>query len=367
MLVAAISDVTIGYGSPQMPALVSSVAEHFGAEACMVEPAQPELPARHSQFPSFQFHRIATTAHPHSPLGRAEYIWQGARALNRIRPDVLIVGCTYSLPVVFKLQRRPSLVLYYCLESIPFYGGFDVDLNSHLGDRVDVAIFPEENRAVREVMRCGFHGLAKVVMLNTTNRAAAPALIRPRPMRNGRILYGGTISREQTFADYFADQRLSDFPIDLFGALRFKDTGDRSRFIEALHGNVRYHGTLSASRLAARRGEYIFSIVAWNPTNENQHFAAPNKFFESIAAGVPPIAAPHPQCEEILRRYRCGILMPDWSFGAFRDTIRKALAFYENDAWDEMVANCVHAAQVELNWETQFSRLLPYLKLDKRG
>jgi len=28
---------------------------------------------------------------------------------------------------------------------------------------------------------------------------------------------------------------------------------------------------------------YCYSIVAWNPDNENQLYAAPNKFFEPIA------------------------------------------------------------------------------------
>jgi hypothetical protein len=32
---------------------------------------------------------------------------------------------------------------------------------------------------------------------------------------------------------------------------------------------------------------YCYSIVAWNPDNENQLYAAPNKFFEPIADGIP--------------------------------------------------------------------------------
>ena len=32
---------------------------------------------------------------------------------------------------------------------------------------------------------------------------------------------------------------------------------------------------------------YCYSIVAWNPDNENQLYAAPNKFFEPIADSIP--------------------------------------------------------------------------------
>jgi glycosyltransferase involved in cell wall biosynthesis len=361
-LVAAISDVTVGYGTPQMPALMTSVARHFGVGACMIEPAQPELPPRHNRFPSFQFHRVFTTSHPHSSLGRAEYIWHAARLLNSIRPDVLVIGCTYALPVLFKLRRQPSLVIYYCLESIPFYGEFDVALNSELEDRVDVVIFPEENRAAMEVSRCGFHGIDKVVMLNATSAASALCPPEPRSRRNGRILYAGTINREQTFADYYTRPQVQNLPIDLYGPARFPNETARAAFLDSFHGRIRYCGILDAATLEPLRRYYVYSIVAWNPTNENQRFAAPNKLFESIAAGLPPIAAPHPQCEEILSRHRCGLLMPDWSFDGFQETLHRAMNLYETDTWDEMVANCAQAANIELNWDKQFEKLLPFLK-----
>lgn len=359
MKIVAVSDVTLGYGTPQLPLLVSSLERFYGATAHIVEPVQPEVPARHDQFPDFQFHCVATGEHPHGVIGRSEYVVRAAKEVNRLQPDVLVICCTYSLPVLFKLKRRPRRVIYYSVESIPAYGSFDIEMNRRASPLLDVVLFPEENRAAIETGRCGFPGVPKPVLFNVSNRLWDTPEPLGRGQRNGRILYSGTISRSQTFANYYLSEKLRAVPIDLFGPVkRRQGEGD---WAEGLAGDVRYGGYLSSVELAERRPRYAYSIVSWNPDIENQHYAAPNKFFESIAAGVPPIAAPHPQCKLILERYNCGILLPDWSFEAFVAGLNRAMALYSTGAWDAMVANCRKAVDRELNWEAQFEKAMPYL------
>lgn len=359
MKIVAVSDVTLGYGTPQLPLLVSSLKQFYDGAAHVVEPVQPEVPSRHDLFPEFDIRGIATGEHPHGILGRSEYVWRAAREVNRLAPDVLVICCTYSLPVLLKLKRRPRKVIYYSVESIPFYGVFDIEINRRAAPLLDMVLFPEENRAAIETERCGFPEVPKLVLYNASNRRwdTPPAL--PRSQRNGRILYSGTISRTQTFAQYYLSEQLHDLPIDLYGPVKRAKT--EPDFAEALSGDVRYGGYLSSLELAQRRPAYIYSIVAWNPDMENQHYAAPNKLFESIAAGVPPIAAPHPQCKLILERYGCGILLPDWSFDAFVAGLRRAVDLHDSPAWDAMVDNCRRAVEAEIHWEAQFQKLVPYL------
>ncbi|MGH9721943.1 MAG: glycosyltransferase [Bryobacteraceae bacterium] len=363
MRLLAISDVTLGYGTPQLPLLAASLASHYGAEAHAIEPVQPELPARHNLFPALRIDRIATGHHPHSETGRREYVWRAAGRINELAPDVLVVCCTYCLPVVFRLKRRPRKVIYYSVESIPYYGPFDVEMNQQVGPLVDVIIFPEENRAAAEIGRCGFDGAAKLVLYNATNTRNGREPLPPGS-RNGRILYAGTISREHTFADYYAHPDTRSYPMDLYGPLKFSGDAERQEFLASLGGAVRYRGHIDAAALADLRREYVYSMVSWNPINENQRWAAPNKFFDSIADGVPPIAAPHPQCKLIVERYGCGVLMEDWGYAAFQAALRKAWRLYEatgGEAWEEMAAGCRRAVEAELNWENQFARLKPYL------
>lgn len=360
MKIAAVSDVTLGYGTPQLPLLVESLQRHYGGSAHMVEPVQPELAPRHSLYPWLEVRRVATGEHPHAEPGRNEYIWRAAAHVNEIEPDVLVICCTYSLPVLFKMKKRPRKVFYYSVESIQGYGDFDIEVNRRAAPLLDAVLFPEENRAVIEVGRCGFPGVPKLVLYNVSNHAGGAEPVLERAARNGRILYAGTISARQTFANYYLSDKLKSTPIDMFGPVK-ENEQEKGRFVASLRGDVRYGGYLGGSELAERRRHYAYSIVAWNPDVENQHYAAPNKFFESIAAGVPPIAAPHPQCKMILDRYHCGLLMPDWSFESFEASLRRAMELYATPEWDAMVNHCRRAVEKELNWEAQFEKLTPFL------
>jgi glycosyltransferase involved in cell wall biosynthesis len=356
MRIVAVSDVTVGYGTPQLPLLVESLLDYYGGEAVIVEPAQPELSPRHDAFPRFDIRPVRTAEHPHSTIGRAEYVWRASRMVNQLRPDVLLICCTYCLPVIYRLSRRPAKTIYYSVESIPFYGDFDIEMNRRAGPLLDVIVFPEENRAALEVGRCGFHGVPKLVLFNVSNRRKDGCRPLPLEQRNGRILYSGTISRQQTFADYYLADKVRAMPIDLYGPIKGSDS-DRRQLASGLGGAQRYGGYISSSALAQLRPAYAYSIIAWNPDNEGQLYAAPNKFFECIAAGVPPIAAPHPQCRLILERYRCGLLMADWGFDAFVAALRKALDLYGGSEWQQMVRNCQHAVESELTWDAQFDKM----------
>lgn len=360
MRVVAVSDVTVGYGTPQLPRLTASLADHYRAESHIVEPVQPELASGRRSLPGVRIHSLPTAIHPHSDLGRTEYLWHAIGVVNRLCPEVLVISSTYCLPVVFRLRRRPRLTIYYSLESIPFYGPFDEEMNCHVGSLVDVVIFPEENRAALEVGRFGFHQAAKVILYNATTEPRPPL---PFPQRNGRILSGGTISLEQSGAAYYTDKRIRSIPVDLYGPIRGMKEGRQEAWLAELAGSeVRYQGLVTAPELAALRPAYLYSIVWWNPSNENQRYAAPNKLFEAIADGVPPIAAPHPQCKLAIDRYGCGLLMADWSLDAFAGALEKALRLAGTPEWERMVAGCVRGAQAEFRWEIQFDKLRPYLR-----
>ncbi|MDZ4798557.1 MAG: glycosyltransferase [Bryobacteraceae bacterium] len=360
MRVAAVSDVTIGYGTPQLPLLLDSLREYLNAEVQLIEPVQPELAPRHAQYPQFEILPAATAEHPHSPVGRQEYIWRATRLIDRLKPDLLVICCTYSLPVLFRAARRPKKVLYYAIESIPFYGEFDVEMNRRLEGKADLVLFPEENRAVLEVGRCGFAGIPKLVLYNVSNRRRDGVRALPAEGRNGRILYSGTISRTQTFLDYYFSDRVRALPIDMFGPVKGAP-GDQDQLAAQSGAQLRYQGRVSSEQLARLRPAYAYSIVAWNPDNENQLYAAPNKFFEAIADGVPPIAAPHPQCRLMIERYGCGILLADWSFDSFVSGLRRAMEIYQTPLWLRMVDNCRRAVEAELTWDSQFDKVKAYL------
>lgn len=363
MRIAGVSDVSVGYGSPQVIAFMKSIADFYGASAVVFEPDESNRPNLLRSVPAgeVRFERIATTWHPHNhQAGRIEYIISVARRLNKFRPSLLVVFCTYSLPVLFKLKFKPNFVIYYAIESILPYGAFDIEMNCYLSGLVDLIIFPEENRAILDTARCGFHGIPKIILYNCTNSTSEQLGWIPPDTRNGRIIYAGTIDRYQTFAEYFLRDKMASIPLDVFGTVSGWD--QPSSFINKLPSSIRFGGHLDSGSLRQLRKYYSYSLIMWNPTNENQLYAAPNKFFESIADGLPPIVAPHPQCRMLVQRYKCGIIMEDWSFRAFYKALKQALKIYGTEMYKRMVEGCRRALEMELNWETQFKKVIPFLK-----
>jgi hypothetical protein len=359
MRIGCVSDVCLGYGSPQIVYLMESLLQVYpGAETLIVEPAVPGQPPRHNRFPRLRIRRAATRFKPYSECGRTEYILAASRLLNEWVPDLLLICCTFTLPVLFKLIKRPAQVIYFCYESISHYGEFDVEINRWLRELIDLVIFPEENRAALEIGRFGFGNIPALVLFNCPRWHDRRAL--PKSLRNGRFLYSGTIDRTETLAEHFTKPEVQAYPIDLYGPIRGSEE-ERSQFRSHVQGRVRYHGIVDRESLDQIRQGYVYSLVMWNPHSENQLYAAPNKFFESIADGVPPVSAPHPQCELLTERYECGLLLNDWSESALVSGLERAMRVYGTSEWEAMVERCEMAFRQELNWEHQFEKLKVHL------
>jgi hypothetical protein len=358
--IAVVSDVTLGYGSPQIPSLARSLAEHYRAPTVVFEPDQGNRGVLGLCSELCRIRRITTEMHPHSASGRIEYVSKVARELNSDRPDIVAIFCSYAIPVLARLRYRPRCTIYSMIETVLPYGEFDVLVNQCLSRRIDVLVFPEENRARLDMSRCGLSRIPVAIAYNVSDSSAREPTDPAE--RVARIFYGGAISVHPGMAYYLLRKGVRAIPFDLFGEIGGPNKDVLAERLANTTNSVRYYGHVDARRLAALRREYAYSLVMYAPTQENTLYACPNKFFEAIADGVPPLAAPHPQCKMLLERYRCGILMKDWSFASFQAAVTRAMRIFGTDQYLQMVENCREAVRQELNWQAQFSkvkRLLP--------
>lgn len=373
-VIAAISDVSIGYGSPQVPRLIGSLMRHYDTRtAVILEPDQSERPPLPPPEDGIEVRRCYTSASHYTRSGCIEYILRCAETLRRIDPDVLVVSSPLTLPVLFKLRRRPRFTIYYMLESLSYYdapGGWQrltIDMNRAAADMIDLAVFPEENRARADIARARLHRPPAEVVYNAINPpTSADHATRARD-RNARVLVSGTIQRGLTLAEYLLRPEIASVPIDLYGLVEGPDKHEFRAELLANEGQVCYRGYVPSAELARIRPAYSYSLITWAGTSEHLRFACPNKFFEAVADGVPPIVTPHPQARSIIDRYRCGIVMRDWSYGAFRDAVARAGDEMGTPAHDEMIDNCRRAVRAELNWDHGFARLAGHLPALSRG
>lgn len=356
--IVGISDVSLGFGSPQIPCFMQYMLAHMpGAAGLVLEPDQPEKPYERYRYQAFETERVLTQADAYSANGRSEYIRICAKKVNQRKPDVLILFCSFTLPVLFSLKYKPQKAIYYNIEMASAYGKHDEVLNTQLAGRADLLIYPERNRAMLDIQKFGFSKIPSVVVMNCTNQKEELQEVLPVSQRNGKIIYSGRLDYENTNARYFLGEDIKDFKIDIFGNIAGENKETLSTEFAKLNSKVRYFGYIESEKLKPIRKEYAYSVVMWNPVNENQYYAAPNKFFEAIADGVIPICTPHPQCVEIIQRYDCGILMRDWSYDAFVEALWLAEKIYASDRYAELVEHCKEAVIKELSWEKQVEKL----------
>ena len=127
MKIVGVGDTVLGYGSPQIQQLMSSLAEHHGTRALVLEPQNPKRASKHELCPEIDIETIPVSSQPFSwPTGRAEYVKKLAKRINELRPDVLVIFCTFCVPLLKWLDYRPKRVIYHAIEMIEQYGTADV-------------------------------------------------------------------------------------------------------------------------------------------------------------------------------------------------------------------------------------------------
>ncbi len=360
--VVGLSDACIGYGSPQITSFINSLQKYYDAEGIIIEPDDWSKPQKYSEYSNIMIKRILSNYEPYTESSRIDYNIRAAQEIDKLKPDILVVFCTYCLPALFKINFKPKYTIYYAIESIIMYGEFDVKMNRYISDKIDLVIFPEENRARKDGERCNLLTVPKVILYNVSCSDIENKEVVPSNMRNGKILNSGTIGKEYTFAHYYLEKKLQNIPIDLYGQIVGYDAPALKHSFENLDGNVKYKGCIDLDTLNKIRKKYSYSIVIWTPEVERGLYAPSNKFFEAIQDGVPPITAPHPQHKMLVERYDCGIIMKDWSFNAFFEAINQAIKICGTNRYNELISNCLKAKRLELNWECQFEKVKRHLK-----
>ncbi len=358
--IAILSETIIGYGSPQVPTFATALAEHYGVKPVVYGPFH-EIGPKRELYPLIDIQIISLKTPAWKPLGRAEYMIKLADKLNKLQPEIIVAFCTYTLPALKRLKYKPKKIIYYSLETLSNYQQREVFLNRNLANLFDVVIYPEFNRAALDGGKCLLLNRPVVMMYNSVHRKACADSVLPAGQRNGRIIHPGSIAYEVTFAGYFLDERSSRYPLDIYGIVYGEEL---KKAVADMTGNVRYLGIVDEKTLAEVRRDYSWGIVTWNPDTENGRLAAPNKLFDYISSGVPIIAAPHPQAVELIKKYGCGLVMPDWSYESFLWTIEEALKISKSEHYKQYVDGCIRALKEEVSWDDQFGKFLAIFEGD---
>ncbi len=359
--IAALFDTSFGYGTPQLELLMSSLAHFYEASDCvMFEPDVKNKPKLRTPSIGMRIERLATRFPPHSEGFHVEYNLHLMERVAELKPRVIVVTSAAVMPALIKLPYKPDLVIYYMLESIDYQrkmGGQDfVNLLQICRSKIDLICVPEINRADFDLRYLGWTDMRVVEIFNVSLDKYMGGEKSSEPI----IINAGSIC-ESTQCDYFERDLPVNLRVDICGIPSSKRMVQMVNGFRSNASNIRYLGSLTMEDLDEIYNRYAYSICMWKPSDINQIHASPNKLFQSIAHGVPPIAAPHPQCLRVIRDYGCGILMGGWSFQDFYLALERAQKIYGTSMYHDMIDRCRFATENELNWSTQFNKLKPHL------
>jgi glycosyltransferase involved in cell wall biosynthesis len=130
---------------------------------------------------------------------------------------------------------------------------------------------------------------------------------------------------------------------------------------------VVYAGFLHAVEVAAWTCACDVVYCGFDTSMPNFRFAAPNKLYEALAAGKPLLAPDAGEIGELLRRYRCGVLLEDCSVASVRDAIAQ---IRDPNTRAVMTRNAYELGRGHMNWEkgcevlvAEYAMLLPRFPL----
>ncbi|QDT99931.1 glycosyltransferase family protein [Gimesia aquarii] len=372
-MIITISDVTLGYGSPQIISFTKEFAECNQDDFTILQPAVPYRQIVTDHKFAEKIRTLPTREHPHSCLGRWQFFQQCKQFVQKYKPDTLIVSNYNLLPILELLEFTPPKIINLVLEDCEhlkksFHSKVLFSRLQKLSKQIDYWIFPEQNRAINDAELFSIP-YEKIFVL--PNVYEAKSTFHPKP-KIPKILYAGTLDLDSSVACHFTDPSVWKLPLDIYGDSQGTPK-NQDKLTSALNQarcanmGLYWYGQVDAQTLDSLLSQYAFSLVFWLPKRFALLNAAPNKFFQALAYGVPVITAPHPQCKMYVERYNCGLVMKDWSKGELIRTVQLGIKLFGTSQYQDMVGGTKQAINQELNWKTQMKLLANKFRLKAHG
>ncbi len=117
-----------------------------------------------------------------------------------------------------------------------------------------------------------------------------------------------------------------------------------------LKNRVFHYGPVPTGEVSSWASSADFSVVSMDPICLSYFYTLPNKFFESIQAGLPILACRLPELENHIRKYGCGALFDNYNHDSLVANLQKLTV--DQTFRRELNAN-IQRAQEELCWEQE--------------
>ncbi|GAB4129775.1 MAG: hypothetical protein Fur0015_03690 [Ignavibacteriales bacterium] len=122
--------------------------------------------------------------------------------------------------------------------------------------------------------------------------------------------------------------------------------------------HVHFLGSISQEKLSAFTSSADLGVALIENISTSYYYALPGKLFEYIMAEVPVLCSDLPQMKKIVREFNVGESIPIESEEIIQRTIKKIL---DDDKRLKIFKENCRLAKRQLNWDSEFKKLIPYL------
>jgi glycosyltransferase involved in cell wall biosynthesis len=231
--------------------------------------------------------------------------------------------------------------------------------------RADAVITVNESIASELSAR---YGVARPsVVMNCPPLTLAPTSLEASPLRSEALLpvggpvlvIHGSLTPGKGLMEAAAALRFlpPDCRLVLLGMGSLRDQLMLLSRTEGFRGRLVIHPPVPQSELLAWLSGADVGVIAFTPDSLNQHYATPNRLFESLAAGVPVVVSDFPEMRRVVEDYGVGAICDPTDPRSIAEAVA-GLLDESASARDERRARCRLAVEETFNWENQVRGLL---------
>lgn len=285
-------------------------------------------------------------------------------AILETEPDVIHANDFTVLVACYKAAKKRKCVLIYDSHEIcavnfiqsvnRLYGKYVRFMEKRICKKVNVMVCV--SNAASEYFASEYHMKAPMVV---TNCALADEIVVSEEKNDGFELINHGQFYEGRGYDIMveASQLLSSYPeIQLamrgYGRL---EQGLRKRATELQAKNIRFYPAVRVEELIPEAAKSRVGIAITQPINLNFKLSVSNKLFEYAAAGLPVIMSDIPEHRYLNEKYDFGLILKEDTPEALAEA---AIKLYSDHALYERLKNNAIKLSHEVNWETEFGRLI---------
>ena len=218
--IICISDISVGFGTPQIQNLVTSIGRYFKLDKkdlIVYEPDQDERPVIKRPELGIQVNRIYSRKSKYSFIGALRYFFELVKVINKEKPSILVLTSPKLLIILQLLNYKPKYMICYMLETVPFilsrlppflYDMYVIAIRKVVKD-VNLFIFPEHNRAINDIELLSIKKSQSRLVFNVP-KGEPLSIDDCLKSREKKIIYTGSISEDSSYINY-----LFDYPLPL--------------------------------------------------------------------------------------------------------------------------------------------------------